>query len=148
VKSKLPLSLQKSDIVGRKLVRILQSYEVLDGWVHFAQNYFILDSGVAFSFPYGAKPGFISAETPGDAKEINHSVLAAALGSTITGVYRPRSNGDVEPDDIVMRLDGGLWVWQVSSAPEGVHGCVGIHVEREPPEPISELVDYWSEADT
>jgi hypothetical protein len=140
-----PVSLQKNDVVGRKLVRVLQTYEVLEGGIHFAENYFVLDSGIAFTFPFDAEADFTNIEIPDDADDIRHPAINEVLGSTIIGVYRTRrDDAYFEADDVIMRLDRGLWVWQVSSAPEGAHGSVGVYFEREPPEPNNEMVDYWS----
>lgn len=142
---KTPVQLQKHDIIGQKLVQILQSYEVLDGWIHFAQNYFVLDSGIAFTFPFNVETEFTSTDVPDDAKKIFHPALNKALGSTIDGLYRPKNDDDFsEPDTILLHLDSGLWIWQFSSAPEGAHGIVGVSIEPDAPEYEMEMVDYWN----
>lgn len=138
------MQLQKHDIIGQKLSRILQSYQVLDGWIHVAQHYFVLDSGIAFTFPFNAEAEFTAIDVPNDAKDIVHPALDQALGSTIDGVYRPKHDEDFsEPDTILLHLDSGLWVWQFSSAPEGAHGIVGVSIEPDAPEYETEMVDYW-----
>ena len=65
------MQLQKHHIIGQKLVRILQHYEVLDDWIHFTQNYFVLDSGITFILPFNAEAEFTAIDVPNEAKKSN-----------------------------------------------------------------------------
>lgn len=140
------MRLQKHNIIGHKLARILQSYEVHDGWIHFTRHYFVLESGIAFTFPFDVESDFAATSIPEGAEGIVHPALHEAIGATIEGVYRPKNDDEFfEPDAILLHLDSGLWVWQLSSAPQGVHDSVGVYIDRSAPEVDTEMVDYWSE---
>ena len=138
------MKLHCHDIIGKKLTCILQTSQVLDGWIHFASHYFVLDSGIAFSFPVELDSGFVSAQIPENAEEITHSRLNKAIGSKITNVYRPEQDKYFGPDEIIIHLDSGLWLWQESSAPEDVQHCVGVYIEPIKPDGDFKMTEYWN----
>ena len=137
------MKLQRHDIIGKKLTRILQTSEVMDGWIHFSSHYFVLDSGISFYFPVNLESGFVSTQVPQNAEEIIHSRLNEAIGSKIENVYRPKDDEYFEPDEVIILLNTGLWLWQQSSAPDGVHLGIGIYIEPNKPHNDFEMIEYW-----
>src|SRR5690606_8346812 len=107
--------LRKHDLVGHKLVRIVQRYELLDGWIDFTDNIYILDSGVAFHFPVLADDAFTLTDIPGDAEDIAHPHLKEALGSTIGRIYRPCDDDEDFFSELsaLIRFESGFWLWHL-----------------------------------
>ena len=138
------MKLHSHDVIGKKLVRILQASEVIDEWIHFVSHYFVLNSGITFSFPVDLGTGFVSTQVPENAEQITHSLLSKVIGSKIQNVYRPKQDIYFEPDEIIIHLDSGLWLWQESSAPEGVNHCAGVYIEPNKPNNDFEMIEYWN----
>lgn len=133
--------LTREQIVGERLERIVQTYELLDGYLDFAYSYFVLESGIAFGLPSSPESAFESQPVPPSAQPIAHPLLDDALKSPIKEVYR-RVNGATWLSDYAwLQTESGLWIGQCVCLPHGLDG-VGVFIQREFEE-LDEIVPFW-----
>jgi hypothetical protein len=120
------IKLLKSDIIGHRLVRIVDTYECLSSHgfsFNYFENYFVLESGVVFQFHHHANADFIKAPLP-DVRPIE-----------------PEEPSKFR-DSIRMRLESGHWIWHISSALFET-GTGGLCIDEEPPDEPDTLIDFW-----
>lgn len=136
-------TLLQRDVVGRRLKRILSSYELLDGWLDHAPVWFELDSLVAFQLPFFADETLEEAVVPPDAEALDDSAVEAVLGARVERVLRSSCGPSARMGMVCLYVEGGSYLRVQEHYPHGV-GYVGLHITREVPWP-GDAVDFWSE---
>lgn len=120
--------LGQHEIIGQRIARILQDYQLLDESVDFALNYFILESGLIFRLPSFCDCKFEIAEVPNTAEEVSHPRLHKVINAKISSVCCEEGAKDWEVDKVCLRMESGVWVGQVTDAPQGT-GAAGMLIE-------------------
>lgn len=129
--------------MGQRIVRIMQTYKLLDGWIDHVDNIFVLSTGVAFRLPPFSDCDFARVDVPLDAVANDHPAVVEAIRSPIAQVYRPKALEDWDPSALWLRLESALWIGQESSAPHGTGGA-GVYIqELDGTEHVADLVPYW-----
>ncbi len=137
--------LGKDDIVGQRLARIVQQYQLLDGYLNWTDNRVVLESGIAFRFPTEHGESFFNYDFANDFDDIEHPDLETVIGATITQVYRPRKGQEIcdFSDEVYLKLDTGYWVSQLHCAPQGID-C-GVVISSEGPEEFGSIIAFWAD---
>lgn len=137
--------LEKHDIVGHRVTRIVQHYQPLDGYLNWTDNRIVLDSGVAFRFPFEHGQPFFDYDVTHEFNDIQHPDLAKVIGATIVEVYRPRQGMGIGEfsDEVFLKLHTGYWVSQLHCAPQGIE-C-GVLISADGPEDPASMIEFWAD---
>ena len=136
------MPLNRDDIIGTRIDRVMQTYELLDGWIDFIDTFFVLGSGVSFRLPSGPESGFEHVQVPPSASPMEHPLFLDVKRSRIAEVYRPRNVDEWYPDSVWVQMQSGLWVGQESSAPHGTGGA-GVYILTQRPADLESYVPFW-----
>jgi hypothetical protein len=83
-------TLAAGDIIGQRLIQFFQTYELLEGDVDFALNYFVLESGLVFRLPCCCHCKFDVEEVPITAEEVCHPLMHRVVNTRIARVCYER----------------------------------------------------------
>lgn len=143
------LEVPKSEIIGRKIIKIYEDYQHGDGF-DMAFYTFELDSGVIFSLPYDGRPPIQVTTLKPNKIDITKKLVSPIDGVRIKNVYLDATalNNDLslaEVENVVFELESDLWLSNQSSAPHGVEHTIGIYIELGQDFDIDKhnLLDFW-----
>ncbi|MBX2853040.1 MAG: hypothetical protein KTR15_14990 [Phycisphaeraceae bacterium] len=134
-------TLQESDVIGRQIVAIYQSYQLQDDWLDVFDTCFRLDTGLVISMGIAINPCDLTDETKQlipDDPEVRNQLI----GQAIEGVYFDAEAGDdLEDGDLCIKLENGRFLMTVSMAPHGTGGA-GMWVNDPDDPPFDSMKRY------
>lgn len=138
--------LGRDEIVGHRIVQILQFFEQGEGVCNFAFTFYCLDSGVVFTLPDPSAGEIGANKPPAATKPAKHPCLDQVLGQVIQEVCRPIAKSNLPDDCTYLVLGNGYVITDVIGSPEGI-ADEGLWVY--PPEEIdtSHFVPLWPTSD-
>jgi hypothetical protein len=136
--------LNRKDVIGHRLVAIVQSGVIEMAHTNQIQTFYRLDSGVTFFLPF-ADTGGLSAEIPPpECKEVNLDKLRSILGQRITAVLQLPPELDWEDDSPCLLLENGYVVTDIRGSPPGI-GSEGLHIFDPGALEISKMKEFFAE---
>lgn len=138
--------LHRADIIGRKLIAVLQSQTTVKYDLEWVYTYYRLDSGVAFLLGLDELGSFLAEEPPPDCTSQDAPEFQPLIGRTIVDVLRQPPGSRSFHDSPYLVLENGYLVTDVLGYPIGC-GYAGLHIYAPGEIDRLKLVDYFSPSD-
>ncbi len=135
--------LGRDDVIGRKLVDVVQSASINEDGLDRVYTFFRLDSGATFCLPFDDAGGFLAEEPRSDSVSLDHPDVKSILGQRVAAVLRQRPDADFYHDSPYLVMENGYVVTDVMGDYHGT-GYAGLHVY--PPGNIdpSAMLDFFA----
>jgi hypothetical protein len=133
--------LGRDDIIGRRLVDIVQSSSIDDDGMDWVYTVFRLDSGATFFLPRDDVGRFLAEEPPLDSTSLDHPDVRPVLGQRIRSVLRQGPDADFYHDSPYLVMENGYVVTDVMGDYHGM-GYAGLHVYAPTDIDTSTMIDY------
>ena len=135
--------LDRDDVIGRKLVDIVQSGSINDDGMDWVYTFFRLDSGATFCLPCENAGGFLTEEPKPDSTSQDHPKVQSVLGQQIVAVLRQGPEGDSFHDSPYLVMENGYVVTDVMGDYHGT-GYAGCHVYSPNEINTSTMVEFFA----
>jgi hypothetical protein len=137
--------IEKAEIVGTRIIRIHQTYEITDGGNECCQVYFSADRGFSFTMPFVGVP-WETSDVPLTAKPFGIGLFSSAR--RIERQIRKRKIAGVyccpeEPDSAFLVLDDGSQLHNNLVAPYGTGGAGLYYIALGEAKPLNKMVDFF-----
>lgn len=120
------------DIRGKRIAEIWQGIKLNHNGMDYCENYFRLNTGFVFSFPFDHTVPLEDQEMPSDVERFDDDHLAPVFASPIADLLCPKDPRFADMDTTFLRLESGLWISQVSGYPTGVLATGVFHGYDDP----------------
>jgi len=139
--SALPFGTQlnRSDIVGQKLVDIHYRHRFDVEGLDWSDAFFELDSGVTFALPMEDAGSFMVEPPLTECRSIEDTTFRSLFGKTIAAVVRPI---EITGESPYLILDSGHAILHVMGAPHGVD-YAGLYINSPGDLDMSRMVDFF-----
>ncbi len=135
--------LQRDDVVGRKLVAVLQSPAILEKGMEWVYTYFRLDNGAVFALPVEDADAFLAEEPRPECSPQDYPELKPVLGQRIVSVLRNGPDSDAGEDSPYLLMENNYIITDVMGYPAGV-GYAGLHLCKPGEIDTSALIDFFA----
>jgi hypothetical protein len=136
--------LNGEDVVGHRLVAILQSGVIELAYTNQIQTFYRLESGVTFFLPFADAGRLIAELPPPECREVNLEELRPILGQRISAVLQLPPELDWEDDSPCLLLENGYVVTDIMGSPPGI-GSEGLHIFAPGELEISKMKQFFVE---
>jgi len=132
-------TLRREDVVGSRILKVEQTFTVVDDWLDSISTYFTNDRGFIFRFPL-RESVWCESKIPLDAKPLIGRDAATILNRLITGVF---IDPEGDPAESIIQLDDGRCLSEFSTAPHGV-GATRLYIRTADQASLSKKLDIFA----
>lgn len=135
--------LGRNDVIGRRIVEILQSDMKIEDDMEWVTTYYCLDSGAILFLPDEDAGGFLAADRDAACTPQDYPELEPVLGRVIVNVVRVGPDSDFYHDRPYLVLDNGYTVTDVMGYPVGPE-YAGLHVYGPDDAELSKMIEFFN----
>ena len=136
------IELGRDDVLGRRLVAIVQSDSLNQVGMDWVYTFFRLDSGATFCLPCEDAAGFVTEEPKPASTSLDHPDIKPVIRQRIMTVLRRGPEADHDHDSPYLVMENGYVVTDVMG---DYHGTASAGLYIYPPTEIdtSKMVDFF-----
>jgi hypothetical protein len=135
--------LGRDDVIGRKLIDVLQSGTIVENDMEWVYTFFRIDSGAVFCLPFADAGGLVVEEPRSDCTSRDYPELKPVFGQRIVNVFRDGPDAECCLDSPYLIMDNGYVITDVMGYPEGP-GRAGLYIYAPGHIDTSKMIDFFS----